>query len=168
GRFSVGGATIRYLAPLPPITEAEATATFSMRRFDFAVRSGRVGALELSDGAVNIWDIGAPKEWLSLTTVIRGPVRAALELLAHPRLDLLSNVGLTPKGTAGSQSTRLKVTLPLDDKLAGADVAVVSTSRIQGLALPNVVGGKGIDNGTAMLTVDNAALKAEGAARYIG
>jgi hypothetical protein len=168
GRFSVGGATIRYLAPLPPITEAEATATFSTRRFDFAVRSGRVGTLELSDGAVNIWDIGAPKEWLSVTTVIRGPVRDALELLAHPRLDLLSNVGLTPEGTAGSQSTRLKVTLPLIDKLAGADVAVVSTSRIEGLTLPNVVAGEGIDDGTAMLTVDNAALKAEGAAQYLG
>ncbi len=168
GRFSVDGATVRYLAPLPPITDANATATFSMRRFDFAVRSGRVGALVLTDGAVNIWDIGAEKEWLSVTTVVRGPVREALELIAHPRLDLLSNVGLAPDGTAGSQSTRLKVTLPLLDGLSGADIAVNASSMIEGLTLPTVVAGEGIDGGTVKLSVDNGSMKAEGSARFLG
>lgn len=168
GSFSVAGASVNYLDPMPVITDASATATFSMKRFDFAVHSGRVGELGISDAAVNIWDVGAPREMLAVSAMIRGPVAAALGLVAHPRLKLLSRVGLEPAGAKGSHATRLKVTLPLLDKLRDDEIQVNAVSRIGGLALSNVLKGEGISGGTVDLSVDNAGLRATGDADYGG
>ena len=58
GRFALDAVTIDYLAPMPPITDASATATFSNKRFDFLIQEGRVGDLAIEEGAVNIHQYG--------------------------------------------------------------------------------------------------------------
>jgi hypothetical protein len=168
GRFNVVGATVDYLDPMPPIRGAVATATFSDSRFDFAVTSGNVGELRIEEGAVNIWDIGAPREMLAVSALIRGPVRDALDLVAHPRLNLLGKVGLTREGSAGRHATRLSVALPLLAGVKADDVAVSATSNISGLALASVLKGQGIEGGKASLRVDNSRMRAEGDARFAG
>ncbi len=168
GRFNVTGATIEYLDPMPPIRGADATATFSNRRFDFAVTSGTVGELRIEEGAVNIWDIGAPREMLAVSALIRGPVRDALDLVAHPRLNLLGKVGLKREGSAGRHATRLSVALPLLAAVKADDVAVSATSNIAGLALSEVLKGQGIADGKASLRIDNSRMRAEGDASFAG
>lgn len=166
GRFDVAEATIDYLHPMPVIRNAAAAATFSDRRFDFALHAGEIGALRITEGAVNIWDIGAPKEMLSVAALVRGSVPDALALVGHPRLDLLSKVGLDAAGAAGRHATRLSVSLPLIASLSADDVAVSATSNIVGLALSDVLKGQGISRGRVSLAVDNARLRAEGDAVY--
>lgn len=166
GRFAVSGATVDYLNPLPPIRKASANATFSMQRFDFAVHSGEVGDLRIEEGSVNIWDIGAPREMLAVSALVRGPVEDALRILAHPRLKLLSRVGLGVEGAAGRHATRLRVTLPLLDALKAEDVAVSATSNLSGLALADVLNGQGISKGEVSLRLDNRSLSAEGTANF--
>lgn len=168
GRFSVADTTVNYFDPLPPLTDASATATFSTRRFDFAVQSGRVGRLRISDGAISIWDIGDPRESLSVSTLIEGPVADALAVIENPRLRLVSRMGLDPAGAGGIQSTRLKVTLPLLKDIDDNDLEVRATSHLSGLALAHVLKGQGISDGDANLTVDNKGLHAEGRATYAG
>ena len=168
GGFTVEGATIDYLAPMPKITEAMATASFTRQRFDFAVHSGRVGNQKISDGAVNIWDIGSAREWLAVSALIKGPTADALAVVGHPRLDLLSRFELDPAGASGTHATRLNVKLPLIGGLKGSDVAVGVSSRLENLALRNILKGGDITAGTVELKVDNASLKAEGAATYAG
>lgn len=167
GRFSIDNVTVDYLAPMPPITDAAATATFSNERFDFAVHRGRVGELAIEEGAVNITDIGAPRELLGVTALIRGPVKAALELVAHPRLNLLRRVGLTTDGVEGSHATRLQIDLPLLAALQAEDVSVSATSNIDGLAMTDVLRGQGIGNGRMALSVTNQGLSASGSAEYV-
>lgn len=168
GRFNVTGATVDYLDPMPPIRGADATATFSNNRFDFAVTSGTVGDLRIEEGAVNIWDIGAPREMLAVSALIRGPVKDALDLVAHPRLNLLGKVGLKREGSAGRHATRLSVALPLLAAIKADDVAVSATSNIAGLALSDVLKGQGISGGKVSLRVDNSRMRAEGDGTYAG
>ena len=166
GRFSIDAVTVDYLGPIPPITDAAATATFSNERFDFAVHRGRVGDLLIEEGAVNITDIGAAREMLGVTALIRGPVKAALELVAHPRLNLLRRVDLTTDGVEGSHATRLQIDLPLLDALKAEDVAVSATSNIEGLKMSDVLRGHGIGSGRMALSVTNQGLSASGTAEY--
>ena len=166
GRFSVEGFTLDYLAPLPPITGAAATATFSNTRFDLAVREGLVGALSVADGAVNILNIGAPRIDMSISTLVTGPVRDALAILNHPRLDLLTRVGLQSGEAQGSHATRLQISFPLLDDLRPEDVQIGATSNVEGLALNDVIQGQGIKETDMSLEVSNDRLQASGSTLF--
>lgn len=168
GRMNISGVTIDYLNPMPPLKNVAAIATFSDSRFDFAVQGGNVGDLRLDDGTVAITGIGSENEALALTAAIRGPVRSALDVIAHPRLDLLSKVGLEAEGTSGTHATRLEIQFPLINALKAEEVRVKSVSNITGLALADVVKGQGIKEGSVALTVDNDAMVAKGTAKYAG
>lgn len=166
GRMNVTNVTIDYLSPLPPITGANATATFSDTRFDFAAQSGAIGDLQLEDGAVNISGIGGDNETLAVSAFIRGPVLSALNLIDHPRLNLLSRVGLTAKDAAGTHATKLLIEFPLIKSLDADEVSVDATSNIVDLKLANVLREKGVTDGTVALTISNNGMSAKGAAKY--
>jgi hypothetical protein len=168
GRMNISGVTIDYLNPMPPLKNTVATATFSDSRFDFAVQGGNVGDLTLDEGTVAISGLSSQSEVLALTAVIRGPVRSALDIVAHPRLNLLSKIGLKTEGAAGVHTTRLEIEIPLISELKAEEVQVKSVSDITDLALADVVKGRGITGGTVSLTVDNTAMTAKGIALYAG
>lgn len=168
GRMNIAGVTIDYLNPMPPLKNVAATATFSDSRFDFAVQGGNVGDLVLEDGTVAISGLGSDRDVLALTASIRGPVRSALDIVAHERLDLLSKVGLTTQGAAGTHATRLELEFPLITELKAEQVRVKSVSNISGLALADIVRERGVTDGTVALTVDNNAMTARGTALYAG
>lgn len=168
GRMNVDRVTIDYLNPMPPLKGATATATFSENRFDFAVQGGNVGDLVLDSGTLAISGIGSQTEVLALTAEILGPVRSALNIVAHPRLDLLSKVGLKTEGAAGTHTTRLEIQLPLINELKAEEVRVKSVSNIIGLALSDVVKGRGVTDGMVALSVDNSAMTAKGTALFAG
>lgn len=168
GRMNISGVTIDYLSPMPPLKNVSATATFSENRFDFAVQGGNVGDLVLKDGTVAISGIGAQNERLALTATIQGPVKSALEIVAHPRLNLLSKVGLQTEGAAGTHTTRLALEFPLLSELEAEEVSVKSDSDITGLVLTDVVKGRGVTDGAVALTIDNDAMTAKGTALYAG
>lgn len=166
GRMNFTGVTIDYLSPMPPLIGVAANATFSDTRFDFAVRSGGIGELRLQEGAVNISGIGGKRETLAVSAFIRGPVRPALELVAHPRLNLLSKVGLTTNGSAGTHATKLLIEFPLLEALKADEVRVDATSNIIGLVLSDVLKQRGVSDGTVALKISNGGMTAEGTAKY--
>ncbi|MGZ0246667.1 MAG: YhdP family protein, partial [Alphaproteobacteria bacterium] len=109
GHMNISGVTIDYLNPMPPLKNVVATGTFSDGRFDFAAQGGNVGDLVLDGGTVAISGIRSGTDTLALTALIRGPVRSALDIVAHPRLNLLSKAGLKTEGAAGAHTTRLEL-----------------------------------------------------------
>lgn len=168
GRMKISGVTIDYLNPMPPIKNVVATGTFSDSRFDFAAQGGNVGDLLLDGGTVAISGIRSGTDTLALTALIRGPVRSALDIVAHPRLNLLSKVGLKTEGAAGTHTTRLELQIPLIKDLKAEEVRVKSVSDIIGLALADVVKSRGVTDGTVALSIDNDAMTAKGTALYAG
>ncbi|CAN0508132.1 unnamed protein product, partial [Laminaria digitata] len=168
GRMNIADLTIDYLNPMPPLKNVVATGTFSDNRFDFAVQGGNVGDLSLDDSTLTISGLESGKEVLALTALITGPVRSALDIVSHPRLNLLSKVGLKREGAAGIHTTRLEIQLPLINDVKADDVRVRSTSNIAGLALADVVNGRGVTDGTVALSIDNDAMTAKGTDLYAG
>jgi hypothetical protein len=168
GRMNISGVTIDYLNPMPPLKNVVATATFSDSRLDFAVQGGNVGDLVLDGGTVAISGFRSGSDTLALTAIIRGPVRSALDIVAHPRLNLLSKVGLKTDGAAGTHTTRLELQIPLIKNLKAEEVRVKSVSDITGLALADIVKSRGVTDGTVALSIDNDAMTAKGTALYAG
>ena len=168
GHMNISGVTIDYLNPMPPLKNVVATGTFSDGRFDFAAQGGNVGDLVLDGGTVAISGIRSGTDTLALTALIRGPVRSALDIVAHPRLNLLSKAGLKTEGAAGAHTTRLELKIPLLKDLKAEEVRVKSVSDIIGLALADVVKSRGVTDGTVSLSIDNDAMTAKGTALYAG
>ena len=166
GRFALHDASIRYLGPLPPVKGVDATATFSDERVDFAVHGGRLGALSIGEGAVSIEDIGAPQESMTISVAVNGPVGAALDLLAHPRLALFSRADL--RVAAGVHSTRLRFGFPLLEALTADDIVISAESDIEGFVLRDAFDGRPVENGAARLDLEDDRMRIAGEAEFVG
>lgn len=168
GHINISGVTIDYLNPMPPLKNVVATGTFSDGRFDFAAQGGNIGDLVLDGGTVAISGIRSGTGTLALMALIRGPVGSALDIVAHPRLNLLSKAGLKTEGAAGAHTTRLELKIPLLKDLKAEEVRVKSVSDITELAFADVVKSRGVTDGTVSLSIDNDAMTAKGTALYAG
>lgn len=166
GQLTIEGATIDYLSPMPPITNAAASATFNNKRLNFKIHRGHSGELTIEDGTVDISDIGTQSVATDISGLVRGPVKSALDMIAHPRLSLLQSLGLTMDGVEGRQATRLKIAFPLLKDLKAEDVLLSATSDIRDLSVKSAFRGMPIDNGRIALTVNNESLSASGEAVY--
>lgn len=166
GRFALHDASIEYLADLPPVRGVDATAAFSGERIDFAVQGGRLGEIAIGDGAVSIEGIGAPQESMKISVAANGPVVAALDLLAHPRLALLSRSGF--RVAAGAHSTRLRFEFPLLAALTANDMVISAESEISGFVLRDAFAGRPVENGAARLDLEDGRMRIEGEAEFVG
>ena len=166
GRFALHDASIEYLARLPPVRGVDATAAFSGERIDFAVQGGRLGEISIGDGAVSIEGIGAPQESMKISVAASGPVVAALDLLAHPRLALLSRADL--RAAAGAHSTRLRFEFPLLAALTADDMVISAESEISGFVLRDAFAGRPVENGAARLDLEDGRMRIEGEAEFVG
>ena len=108
--------------------------------------------------------MGSPRALLDVSTLIRGPVKPALELVAHPRLELLERIGLTTDGVCRTHATRLQISFPLLNDLKAGELQVSATSNIVGLTITDVLKGKANRNVT--LSVNNKAPYSIGESRF--
>lgn len=170
GRADLEGFTVGYLDPLPPAAGVDATMTFDGDRIGVSVLSGSVDGLDVGGSEVRIRDIGAPRETMSVSAAVRGPVARALAILDHPRLDLLSplaggpGAGLEPARVGGEQRARLEISFPLLDALALGDVRASATASVSGLAVPAAFGGRDLVDGEFEIQVGDGVAVAEGTA----
>lgn len=168
GRAALKGYSVTYLAPLPPVRDVDAEMTFAGDRVDFQVRSGRAGALSIRKTGIRIRDIGKARETMSISLTAAGPVRAALALLGHPRLDLLPKSSGGGKGISGSHVTQLEFEFPLLDALAMDDVEVSAKSEISKLGIPGIFRNIALRDGRFRLEFRGSKLTADGIAKISG
>ena len=168
GRAALEGYSVTYLAPLPPVRDVDAEMTFADDRVDFQVRSGRAGALGIRKTGIHIRDIGKARETMSISLTAAGPVRAALALLGHPRLDLLPKSSGGGKGVSGNHVTLLEFGFPLLDALAMDDVEVSAKSEISELGIPGIFRDIALRDGRFRLEFRGSKLAADGVAKIAG
>lgn len=168
GRFGLEDITVNYLSQMPPITQLVATTRFDANRFDFTVHEGHVGELKIDEGTVAITDTEKATKLLSISTLLRGPVHSALDLIARPRLNIPQRFMQAGKGAKGRHETHLNIALPLKSSLKAEDIRVTGKSNIKDLAISNLFRGKGIDNGWVTLSVIDNSLSASGKINFAG
>jgi hypothetical protein len=171
GGFEFSGVKVHYLKPLPAIEALAGRARLTKDAFVIEEAHGRTRGLTLEEGRVNITGLDQDKaenQKLKVEAVARGPLPAALALLAHPRLDLLKGFGIRPSSVTGDMATRLTVTLPLLKTVTIDMVEVAAASNVKGVDIPKVALDSDLTDGDLTLQVDKRGMDVSGAIRLGG
>jgi hypothetical protein len=159
---------VHYLRPLQPVQALAGTATFDLDSLSFAVRSGRLQDLAIGESRVDITGLSAadPKkgihEQLRIDTKAIGPVYDALAILDHPRLDLLSELGMAAEGSAGTVNADLTFQFPLLKDLSFDDVTLQVDAAVKDGGLRNALLGQDLTEGQLAVGVDANGMQISG------
>lgn len=168
GRFLYEGLEVHYLRPLPPLTEAVGSAAFDLDGLDFTVSGARRDDIVLSNGGISIFGLTGDNHRISIVFDAAGPLRQALTLLDHERLDLLGNLGVEPDAAGGSFAVQASFAFPLIDELQFEEVQIGVEGRIADAALEGGVAGYDLEQGQFDLQLDGQGLRATGTATVAG
>ena len=138
GEFRTTDVAVHYLRPLPPVEHISATALFDADTVSFTFDRADLGRLVVEDGTLILSGLENPDyaagihEEIYLDLGVRAPVLDALTLLEHPRLDLLSGLGISAQGTAGDAGARLVFRFPLLKDLTFDDMEIGANAALKG------------------------------------
>lgn len=171
----VENALLHYYRPLPPAVGIERTvADFDGKDFFIRTQGGTVtppGLTEpvrATDGVIRIFNVGSPREDLTVDIGLTGPLRSILTVVDMPPLGYPSKLDIKPDKTAGHVDGRLKVGFPLFDSVKLDDVEVQVSAKATGAAIEKVVAGRNATEGELAVELDTHAMTVSGKARFDG
>jgi hypothetical protein len=171
----VENALLHYYRPLPPAVGIERTvADFDGKDFFIRTQGGTVtppGLTEpvrATDGVIRIFNVGSPREDLTVDIGLTGPLRSILTVVDMPPLGYPSKLDIKPDKTAGHVDGRLKVGFPLFDSVKLDDVEVQVAAKATGAAIEKVVAGRNATEGELAVELDTHAMTVSGKARFDG
>ena len=168
-------AELHYFRPLPPAVKvARTVAEFDGKDFLIRTQGGEVHApgvdepVRAGDGVVRIFNVGTPREDLTVDIGLTGPLRAVLTVVDLPPLGYPSKLDIDPAKTAGRVDGRLKVAFPLFDSVKLDDLEVQVSAKATGAAIEKVVAGRDASEGELAVELDTKAMTVTGNARFDG
>jgi len=167
GQFELKDITVHYLRPLPPITDIQGQASLTGPDLKFRVSEGREGALRIGETSVDILDMPGQSR-IEIAGSISGPVRAALEVLDHERLNLLERVDLDPASASGEVATELSVRIPLFGEITMERIAIGATAEVRQGAVAKFLLDRDASDMNLDLEVDTESLSLAGPLRLAG
>jgi len=160
---------VHYLRPMPPVTDVDGTASFTADRFDLQIAGGRLGDLTLPDGDIAITGFQEDDQYIDIAFGLQGELRQALQLLDHPRLDLLGRLGLDPNSVSGRiQRGDVAFNFPLIDDLTFEGTQVQADARLAGVRVGDFALGADARDGDLDLSVNKAGMTVTGPVRLGG
>ena len=168
GTFAFEDAEIHYLRPMPAVTGVDGTARFTGESLDLAMSDGRIVDIVASRGTALLSGIHSPAPRMSVTIEAEGPAGGALALLDHPRLGLVSKIGLLPAEAGGTVHTLFALELPLLETVEAEQIDVGAVARVQDAVIEQVGNLVDMTEGSLRLGVDNASMELRGTARLQG
>ncbi|WP_022727166.1 YhdP family protein [Fodinicurvata sediminis] len=137
GGFDYEGLEIHYLEPLPPAVSTSGTASFTPDGLDFVIAEGQVNGIEVTEGLLDIHGLSGEDHRLDLSLQANGALTAAFQILEHPRLALLQEMGFTAAGSEGQFDTDLNFAFPLLDDLEFDDVNLSAAGQLEDVFIAN-------------------------------
>jgi hypothetical protein len=166
--FDFQGLRTRFLGELPPLDTASGNAHLSATGFDVWVKSAKVGALDATDGHVEIKGLDRPVSNAVIDVVLTGSMAETLRILDYAPLGYPKKFGIVAASVGGRQRSKITVKLPLLETVSMAQVSIKLDGKTQGLSLPKLVAGKDLTGADLTLTLDNNGLDASGFGRVEG
>lgn len=150
-RFRYADAEVAYLSSMPPITEGAGEAHLTGRSFSLGLDKGRIGALTLAEGRVEIpqFERGARHTYAARA---EGPARAMVDLLRQAPIGLDGKLPADPATIVGQGVVRFALTRPNVAAPRPEDIGFTIDGRLEG------VGGRSPDG----MTVSDWRLRVEG------
>lgn len=164
GKIEADGVRVHYLAPLPPVSDAAGTATFSASEFNAEFRAGRVDNIAIEGGHLRISGLDQTAQWIEVNGKARASLADALALLDHPRLGYVTAVGIDPTGAEGQTATDLSFAFPAIKNLTFEQVDIGASGDIVGANLRRAMFDQPLRNGNFALTLDDAGMILDGTA----
>ena len=161
------GFTVNYLDPLPKIYGVDATAHMTGTAFRMTMTSGSLEGLRAVKGDLSIIGLGVEDD-MTIAVTITGPVRDAIEVLAHPRLSYAQRLGISPAAISGEGTTELWIRFPLYNGLSFDDVDIKAGSSLEGVAITDAFGGYDVSEGVLSLVLDLEGMDVSGPMKLDG
>ena len=168
GTLQYRGIEVHYLRPLPPIQAINGLARYDLDSLRFAVASGRLQGVAFGASQVDITGFTKAAaerdsyEQLSIDAKAVGSVPDVLAILEDPALDLLSVVGISAEGSAGTVSADVAVQVPLIKELSFDDMTLQVEAAVQAAELKGVLLGQDITEGRLAVAVDESGMQVSG------
>ena len=168
GGFEYEGLTVHYLKPMPPVTGVHGSAIFDGKTLRFKIADGKAGELAVKDVRVDLLGLAGGDPRIEIRGDGTGPLRAALELLDHERLNLLDRIGIGSVGAGGQAAAALTIRFPLIRGVRLKDIDVSAEAKItQGSVVAFLMDRDATDMEMA-LEVDRQGMQAKGALKLAG
>ena len=164
GELSASGVTVQYLAPMPVVRNAAATARFDMNAFTISVHAGELKGLRVRGGTIVLGGLSDPIPTADIALKIAGPIGDALTVIDSKPLGYATELGIDPKAVKGDALTDLTIKFPLLKDLRLDDVDVRVKAETSGVAMPDILLGLDLSEGALGLAVDTKGLDLSGKA----
>ncbi|WP_026986447.1 YhdP family protein [Fodinicurvata fenggangensis] len=162
GGFDYEGLEIHSLDPLPPAVSTSGTATFNPDGLDFVVLEGQVNGIEVTEGLLDIYGLSGEDHRLDLSLQANGALPAAFQILEHPRLALLQEMGFTAEGSEGQFTTDLNFAFPLLDDLEFDDVNLSADGQLNDVFIANAFLESDMRSGPLNIQVTQDEMQVQG------
>ncbi len=168
GTMHYRDATISYFQGLSPARKVSGTATLADKRLVFTPSGGSVKSVQVTGGSLQITDLGAPVEWLTIDLSLAGPIQDVLETIDAKPLRYAHDVGVDPEQVAGRTEANLHFKLPLlkDFKLDQVQYAVKAS--LSGAAITGVAMNRNLTDGNFALEITRPGAHLRGTSRFDG
>ncbi len=168
GTLAFGDASVHYLRPMPPVAGVDGSARFTGDSIDITMSGGQVEGIAATRGTARLSQVHSAEPRISVTIEAEGPAADALALLDHPRLGLVSKIGLETAGFGGRVHTLFALELPLLYSIEPEQVVVNAVARVEDARIADIAGITEMTEGALRLGVDNASMDLRGTARLQG
>ena len=168
GSLAFENARIDYLRPMPPVTGVSGSGRFDGEGLELTMSGGRIAGITASRGTAVLSEIHSAVPRMAVEIEAEGPAADALDLLDHPRLRLVSKVGLEPAGVGGTVHTLFTLELPMLQAIEPEEVDVSAVARMHDARMANIADIADMTEGALRLGVDNASMDLHGTARLQG
>jgi len=166
GTLKATGVGVHFFRPLPPIRNADGTASFNADKFTADFASGGVGKIGIRRGHLVISGLQTENQLINIEGDVAGPLKDALQLLDDPPLGYAGKLGIKPADSAGIVETHLVVQLPAAKHLKHGEFRLKAASKLTGARLGAIVQNQDLSDGNLDLQVDNDGMTVGGRARF--
>lgn len=162
GGFDYEGLEVHYLEPLPPAVDTVGTASFNPDGLDFVLAGGRVNGIEVTEGLLDIHGLSGEDHRLDMTFQANGRLPDAFEILEHPRLALLQEMGFTASGSEGRFNAELNFAFPLLDDLEFEQVELSTVGQLEDVLIEDAFLEEDMRGGPLDIRVTQDEMRVQG------
>lgn len=163
--FDFEDAHVRYIPTMTAITEARGSAVLRGNAFEVTMDSGRLGALELSEGFVDLPRLNPKGAMARYGGLVRGQASDILALIDEDPLFLVSDYGLDPDLIGGEGEMRFDIRRAMLTEVDPEEIAFFIDGHFSNASLDVPGTDYALTEGEVSIRASQAGLQADGTAR---
>lgn len=162
GDMSATRIDVDYLPPMQKVRVHDAKVKFSEKVMDIELHGAQTKGIKLNSGSIRLTGLDQTDQYADVRLQLEGSLKSKLEYIEQKPLQLASKLAFDPATAKGNAHTELRLKFIVEKDLTMDQVQVSVRSKIEDVALANVLLGRGIRDSTLDLRADNAGMTITG------